>query len=48
MKRNILLLGSLAIFAVLLAACSTPTPEVIIETVEVPGETVIEEVLAED
>jgi multiple sugar transport system substrate-binding protein len=44
MKRNILLLASLAIFAVLLAACSTPTPEVIIETVEVPGETVVEEV----
>jgi multiple sugar transport system substrate-binding protein len=44
MKRNILLLGSLAIFAIFLAACSTPTPEVIIETIEVPGETVIEKV----
>ena len=44
MKRNIVLLNLFATFVILLAACATPTPEVIIETVEVPGETVIEEV----
>ena len=46
MKRNIALLGSFAILVVLLAACSTPTPEVIIETVEVnvPGDTIVETV----
>ena len=41
MKRKIALLGSLAIFAVILAACAAPTPEKIIEkvveTVEVRG-----------
>ena len=46
MKRNFALLGSFAIFVVLLTACSTPTPEVIVETVEVqvPGDTIIETV----
>jgi predicted small secreted protein len=33
MKRKIALLGSLAMFAILLAACAQPTPERIIETV---------------
>jgi multiple sugar transport system substrate-binding protein len=48
MKRYFALLGSIAIFSMLLAACATPTAEVIIETVEVPvevpGEKVIETV----
>jgi len=49
MRRNFLLLGLVAVFAILLAACAAPTPEVIIETVEVevPGETVIETVVVE-
>jgi multiple sugar transport system substrate-binding protein len=48
MKRYFALLGSIAVFAMLLAACATPTAEVIVETVEVPvevpGETIIETV----
>jgi multiple sugar transport system substrate-binding protein len=50
MKRNLLLLASLAIFAVLLVACGgTPTPVTIVETVEVevPGETIVETVEVE-
>jgi multiple sugar transport system substrate-binding protein len=47
MKRNFILLSSFAIFAILLVACGgTPTPKVIVETVEVqlPGETIVETV----
>ncbi len=46
MKRNIALLGSFAILVVLLAACSTATPEVVVQTVEVPvpGDTIVETV----
>jgi multiple sugar transport system substrate-binding protein len=49
MKRNIALLGALAMFIVLLAACAQPTPERIVETVEVqvPGERVVETVEVE-
>jgi L-cysteine desulfidase len=49
MKRNIALLGSFIIFAAFVAACATPTPEVIVETVEVevPGETIVETVEVE-
>jgi multiple sugar transport system substrate-binding protein len=44
MKKYLALFGTLVALAVLLTACQ---PEVIVETVEVPGETVIEEVEVE-
>lgn len=39
------IIAVLLIASVVLAACATPTPEVIIQTVEVPGETVVETVI---
>jgi hypothetical protein len=36
MKRIAVMLSLLVIFGMLLGACATPTPETIVETVEVP------------
>ena len=44
MKKTSLLVLSALLIAVAISGCVAPEPEVIVETVEVPGETVVEEV----